>query len=70
MKLTGTNRPRTWSESKTNCARYGVLKEHSKICGGDSVGEPPVPIPNTEVKPGSADGTWGGTPWESRKLPH
>ena len=29
----------------------------------------PVPIPNTEVKPICADGTWGATPWESRTLP-
>src|SRR5690606_3330279 len=29
----------------------------------------PVPIPNTEVKPASADGTWGGIPWESRSPP-
>ena len=39
------------------------------LSGGDSVGEPPVPIPNTEVKPVSADGTWGATPWESRSPP-
>jgi hypothetical protein len=37
--------------------------------GGDSGGGQPVPIPNTEVKPASADGTWGATPWESRSLP-
>ena len=29
----------------------------------------PVPIPNTEVKPTSADGTWEETPWESRTPP-
>ena len=29
----------------------------------------PVPIPNTEVKPLSADGTWWETAWESRTLP-
>ena len=29
----------------------------------------PVPIPNTEVKPVSADGTWGEIPWESRSSP-
>ncbi len=37
--------------------------------GGHSGGETPVPIPNTEVKPASADGTWGETPWESRTSP-
>ena len=49
--------------------RYGVLKEHSERFGGNGGGVPPVPIPNTEVKPASADGTWGATPWESRSLP-
>ncbi len=37
--------------------------------GDDSEGDPPVPIPNTEVKPFNADGTWLDTTWESRKLP-
>ena len=37
--------------------------------GGDSGGATPVPIPNTEVKPSSADGTAGVTLWESRSLP-
>ena len=37
---------------------------------GDSVGRvPPVPIPNTEVKPAGADGTARVTVWESRKSP-
>ena len=31
--------------------------------------DPPVPIPNTEVKPLSADGTWLETARESRTLP-
>ncbi len=29
----------------------------------------PVPIPNTEVKTASADGTWRETAWESRASP-
>src|SRR3954454_23145089 len=37
--------------------------------GGHSGGVTPVPIPNTEVKPASADGTWGASPWESRSPP-
>ena len=37
--------------------------------GGESGGVTPVPIPNTEVKPASADGTWAETPWESRTPP-
>jgi hypothetical protein len=31
--------------------------------------DPPVPIPNTEVKHFSADGTAWGTMWESRSPP-
>ena len=38
---------------------------------GDHSGEvPPVPIPNTEVKLSSADGTARATVWESRSLPN
>jgi hypothetical protein len=37
--------------------------------GGDSEEDTPVPIPNTEVKLFSADGSWGATPCESRTLP-
>ena len=37
--------------------------------GGDNEGVTPVPIPNTEVKPFSADGTWLETARESRSLP-
>ena len=37
--------------------------------GGFSGGVTPVPFPNTEVKPTSADGTWGDSPWESRTPP-
>jgi hypothetical protein len=37
--------------------------------GGHSGGVTPVPIPNTEVKPTSADGTWEDSPWESRTPP-
>ena len=54
-------------------ARYGALKELPKdkmLFGGDGCGDPPVPIPNTEVKPAGADGTWGADPRESRKPPN
>ena len=37
--------------------------------GGHRRGETPVPIPNTAVKPSSADGTAWVTMWESRSLP-
>ena len=45
-------------------------KRHSTIFGDESEGEPPVPIPNTEVKPFSANGTWLDTTWESRTSPN
>ena len=38
----------------------------SDISSDDSEGVTPVPIPNTEVKPFSADGTWLEATWESR----
>ena len=37
--------------------------------GGNVGGVPPVPIPNTEVKPSRADGTPRETARESRSLP-
>ena len=37
--------------------------------GGHRSRVTPVPIPNTEVKLATADGTVGVTPWESRSLP-
>jgi hypothetical protein len=50
--------------------RYGVLKERSEGFGGHGGGVPPVPIPNTEVKPASADGTWTVGSRESRSPPN
>src|SRR3982074_3383715 len=41
----------------------------SKFAGGHRIRVTPVPIPNTEVKPDSADGTAWETVWESRSLP-
>ena len=43
--------------------------QESIYFGGHSDRVTPVPIPNTEVKPVSADGTWGESPWESRTSP-
>ena len=37
--------------------------------GDDSKRDPPVPIPNTEVKPLSAEGTWLATARENRTPP-
>ena len=39
------------------------------ISGDNSLRVPPVPIPNTEVKPQHADGTWLETARESRSSP-
>ena len=39
------------------------------VSGGHSEGETPLPIPNREVKPLSADGTWLEKAWESRSPP-
>ena len=41
---------------------HGFLGDHGE-------GETPVPIPNTAVKPLSADGTALATVWESRTQP-
>ena len=46
-------------------SRYEALKNS----GDNGERDPPVPIPNTEVKPFSADGTWLETARESRSLP-
>ena len=51
---------------------YTVLKAHLTsytFPGDNGEGEPPVPIPNTAVKPLRADGTCRATGWESRSLP-
>ncbi len=40
-----------------------------QLPGGYGGGETPVPIPNTAVKPSSADGTAWVTAWESRSSP-
>ena len=41
----------------------------SLFSGGHRRGVTPVPMPNTAVKPSTADGTAGVTVWESRSLP-
>ena len=48
-----------------------ALKEEKRnsISGDNGKRVPPVPIPNTEVKPLSADGTWLETARESRTPP-
>ena len=54
--------------------RCVVLKDPEKrglstFSGGLGEGETPLPIPNREVKPLSADGTWLARAWESRTPP-
>src|SRR3984893_408768 len=58
----------------TRCGDCAVLKDRerrglSPFSGGFSEGETPLPIPNREVKPLSADGTWLARAWESRTPP-
>ena len=50
-------------------AKRGSVIENDTISGGNGEGVPPVPIPNTEVKTFSADGTWLDTARESRSPP-
>jgi hypothetical protein len=49
---------------RASCILYFYI-----VFGGDGEEETPVPIPNTEVKLFSADGTARGTAWESRTPP-
>ena len=49
--------------------RFSGYAKPYKISGDYGERDPPVLIPNTEVKPFSADGTWLETTWESRTLP-
>ena len=67
-----TNSPRTFarrmveytlSRKREEIVLQG-LSDMSPYSGGYSVGVPPLPIPNREVKPVRADGT--AHPWESR----
>ena len=49
--------------------RSEEYRKENKVSGGNSWRAPPVPIPNTEVKPPYADGTWLETARESRSSP-
>ena len=54
----------------TLCNIEGASFNKVNIISGDaSEGDTPVSIPNTAVKPFSADGTKAETLWESRTLP-
>ena len=41
----------------------------STVSGAYGVGDPPVPIPNTVVKPYCGEDTWGKSPWENSATP-
>ncbi len=49
--------------------KIGRCRSASKFPGGHRGRVTPVPIPNTEVKPATADGTACVGVWESRSLP-
>src|SRR3989475_12320773 len=49
--------------------RAEVRPQADKFAGGHRSRVTPVPIPNTEFKPATADGTARETVWESRSLP-
>ena len=48
----------------------GALKKVSKkIVGVNCAEEPPVPIPNTEVKLCNVENTWLETTWKDKSMP-
>ena len=49
--------------------RHLLIFDKIRFPGGHRSRVTPVPIPNTEVKPATADGTAWVTVWESRSLP-
>jgi hypothetical protein len=56
-------------EQKIGQAPCQTPSPSNRFIGGHSEEDPPVPIPNTEVKLFSADGTAWVTVWESRSPP-
>ena len=60
-KSSGTNSPRASDVKDCFFSLYTIYaaqsSEKRRINGGNSDGDPPLPIPNREVKPVSADGT-------------
>ena len=56
-------------KSETQYRNENGFQTKLTISGGNDEGVTPVPIPNTEVKPFSADGTWLVTARESRSPP-
>src|SRR5688572_8844869 len=52
-------------------SRTSSTRPHTRtfMAGGYGAGDPPDPIPNSEVKTRCADGTAGATRWESTAPP-
>ena len=67
MRLTG--RGKVSAVERQLGERQSVPQKRHTFSGGYGWRVPPVPIPNTEVKPPHADGTWLVTARESRSLP-
>ena len=59
-------RAKEGTPGSTASRSHALRTEHA---GGHRIRVTPVPIPNTEVKPDTADGTAWETAWESRSLP-
>ena len=79
-KVSGWNESESKASRKDLCSFQGVKKpkraraskgetQPHKVSGDNSLRDPPVPIPNTEVKPQHADGTWRATARKSRSSP-
>jgi len=65
-----THNPRTNPHpTKERIPQRGTWGNPKRLIGDSSAGDPPDPIPNSEVKPRSADGTAGATRWESTSSP-
>ncbi len=54
---------------KNSKFEFWNLKSEPRFLGDHGEGETPGPIPNTEVKPFSANGTADESLWESRTMP-
>ena len=58
FRKTEDGRPKTEVRKMIDSSDFGLLTSDFKRSSGDySDGVPPLPIPNREVKPASADGT-------------
>ena len=70
MQFSGcADEARCRAEAKAEGVGKGAAFQTRSFSGGYGEGDPPVPIPNTEVKPLCVDGTWLVTARESRSLP-